>query len=305
MNDYLKAKDILEKGRKASEDFSYKSKLQVLKVDIKRTRSDRPYLEMTLGDITGKVYKFRKWCENDDDLKRNLKIFQIGNIIEFEGKFQNEYKSTVIKIARKLSDDEFEIEEFLPNINDKAEALIKELNDTISKIKNPFYKRLLESIFNDEDLKKRYIESPGAVSKHHAYKYGNLEHTIGMIKLAETMEDYYGKDTGLDMDLVYTGILIHDIGKILEYALVNGLPVMNPRYSMLNHHILGDEIIREKIKQIEGFPKDLENKLRHIIISHHGKKEWGAEIEPQFPEAQFIHYLDMIDSRYKLNLIQD
>ena len=122
-----------------------------------------------------------------------------------------------------------------------------------------------------------------------------------MIKLFEQLVKYYNRNTNLDVDLIYAGIILHDIGKIYEIQLYNGLPKGNSKGILYGHLVCGDHLVSKFIKEIDGFPKDIENKLRHLILSHHGKKEWDSVVEPQFPEAEILHYLDMIDSRFKLN----
>jgi len=85
-------------------------------------------------------------------------------------------------------------------------------------------KELLDKIFSDNDIKTKFIECPSSVKKDHPYKFGNLEHTIGMIKIFENLETFYNRSTNLDVDLIYTGIILHDIGKIYEYYIYNGIP---------------------------------------------------------------------------------
>jgi len=161
-------------------------------------------------------------------------------------------------------------------------------------------KKLLEEIFNNEDIKDKYFKCPSSIKKHHAYKYGNLEHVVCMIKLFKTLEKFYNRNTNLDVDLIYTGIILHDIGKLYEYTIYNGVPKLIPGSTLYGHLVLGIELVSKFMNAINGFPKDLKNKIRHLILSHHGPKEWGSLVEPQFPEAEFLHYLDMVDSRFKL-----
>jgi len=266
------------------------------------TKYGKPYLILTLRDVTNNLRNVKKWLSDEKELEDQRKLFEIGNILEIDGKFEVNYKSVIIDNARILSSNEFNLDEFviLPKIDERE--LLKCLDETISKIRSELLKKLLDKIFSDIDIKTKFLECPSSVVKHHPYKYGNLEHTIGMIKIFENLEAFYNRNTNLDVDLIYTGILLHDIGKIYEYYIHNGIPKTNPEYSLIGHLILGDQLVLKFIKEIRDFPKDLENRIRHIILSHHGRKEWGSPVEPQFPEAEILHYLDMIDSRFKLNL---
>jgi len=298
---FLKANEIISKSIEAQSNFQFKSKLQVTNQSTGTTKHGDPYLILTLRDTTSELRRVNKWISSKMELEYYRKLFEIGNILEIEGTFSKEYGSISIDKVRELSITEINLDDFVisPKIDEKE--LIKVLNETISNIKNEKLKSLLEIIFNDNDVKTKFIECPSSVEKHHPYKYGNLEHTIGMIKIFENLEAFYNRNTNLDVDLIYTGIILHDIGKIYEYYIYNGIPKTNPEYSLIEHLILGDQLVLKFIKEIRDFPKDLENRIRHLILSHHGRKEWGSPIEPQFPEAEILHYLDMIDSRFKLN----
>ena len=122
-----------------------------------------------------------------------------------------------------------------------------------------------------------------------------------MINIFDQMVSYYKRNTLLDVDLIYTGIILHDIGKIFEFDLNNDLPMKSIEGKLYGHLILGDQYVSKVLKGIGKVSKDLENKIRHLILSHHGKIEWNSVVEPQFPEAEILHLLDMIDSRFKLN----
>lgn len=301
MSEYLKANEILQKVKKTQHDFDFRSKLQVIDQITKRTQNGRPYLVITLRDISNEIPNVKKWTRNEEEYIQDLKTFEVGNILELNATYNRKYNSAEIAYARKLDSNEFNVEDFVkfPEINVKI--LIENLYNIISKIQNNKLKHLLEMIFADEEIKKKYIECPSSIIKHHAYKYGNLEHTVGMIKLFEQLVKYYNRNTNLDVDLIYAGIILHDIGKIYEIQLYNGLPKGNSKGILYGHLVCGDHLVSKFIKEIDGFPKDIENKLRHLILSHHGKKEWDSVVEPQFPEAEMLHYLDMIDSRFKLN----
>ena len=103
----------------------------------------------------------------------------------------------------------------------------------------------------------------------------------------------------INSDLVYTGIILHDIGKVKEFSINYGIPVRNQGYGLIGHFSLGEEIILKYVRMIKSFPEDLEWKLRHIILSHHGRKEYGSSVEPQIPEAEIIYHLDSLDANYK------
>lgn len=301
MSESLKINEILQKIKEAHNDFSFKTKLQVIKHTKKLTTAGKPYINITFRDLTGEIPNFIKWTNNEKEYQQVIKNFEIGNIIEFIGRYKVKFGSIDISEPKKLNKSEFNIDNFVkpPHI-DKA-SLLKKIEDTILSLQNAKLRELLEEIFSDEDIKNKYIECPSSVIHHHNYRHGNLEHTVGMINIFDTLVSYYKRNTLLDVDLIYTGIILHDIGKIFEFYLNNGLPMKTVEGKLHGHLILGDKFVSKFFKRIDDFPKDLENKVRHLILSHHGKIEWASVVEPQIAEAEILHLLDMIDSRFKLN----
>lgn len=301
MNDFLKAEQIIERIKKESLSFQFKSILQVIDQSVSITKTGNPYIIVSLRDITDTLRNVKRWLNDEKELVAQQKIFEIGKILEIKCEYDKKYSSITVRDVKILPPNEYDLEDFVasPRINEND--LIEYLFETISNIRNDKIKELLEEIFNDNDIKSRYIECPSSISKHHGYKHGNLEHSVNMIKLFKTLEDSYNRNTNLDVDLIYAAIILHDIGKIYEYSIYNGVPAIIPGSNLYGHLVLGVELVSKFMRRISEFPKDLKNKVRHLILSHHGKKEWGSVVEPQFPEAEFLHYLDMVDSRYKLN----
>jgi 3'-5' exoribonuclease len=301
VSEILKVNEILEKVKKTSNDFSFKTKLQVIKHTKKFTSDGRPYFSITFRDLTGELPNFNKWTNNEEEYQQEIKKFEIGNIIEFTGRYKVKFGSIDISEPKKLNRSEFNYEDFTKPSYIDSESLMKKIKDTILILQNTNLRELLEEIFSEEDIKKKYIECPSSIIHHHNYKHGNLEHTVGMINIFDNLVNYYERNTLLDTDLIYTGIILHDIGKIFEFCLNNDLPMKTIEGKLHGHLILGDQFVSKVLKRIDNFPKDLENRIRHLILSHHGKIEWNSVVKPQIPEAEILHLLDMIDSRFKLN----
>ena len=298
MSKFLKANEIINKGSESRDNFHFLSKMQIFSQITSTTKNGKPYLVISMRDITGNISNIRKWIDNDDDLEKYREILKIGNVVEINGEFNKKYKNVIIISTKEIDPKDYELKEFvdLPFIDE--DLLIKQLFDTISKIQNKYLKNLIENIFNDEEIKSKFFECPSAIKHHHPYRCGNLEHTIGMINVFRNFEDFYNRNTELNVDLIYAGIILHDIGKIYEYKIYNGIP-MKTSNSLIGHHTLGFQLVSRFINEISDFPNDLKNRILHIILSHHGRKEWGSPVEPQFSEAEIVHYLDMIDSRFK------
>jgi len=300
LSDFLTADEIMEKAKESDTDFKFKAKLQVVEQIETPDRHGKPYLKLVLKDKTSEIRNVKKWISNDKELKNQRIELEVGNIIEIHGEYNIRYGSNITE-TRILKPDEYNIDDFIDSIATNKDELVTFLFNAISTIKEEKLRELLELIFADKEIKKMFIECPSSIINHHAYKHGNLEHTVGMLKIFETLETYYNRDTNLNIDLVYTGIILHDIGKIYEYQIYNNVPRYITGSDFLGHLVLGVQLVSRYMNKIENFPKDLKNRIRHLILSHHGKKEWDSVVKPQFNEAIILHYLDMIDSRFKLN----
>lgn len=300
MSEFLTADEILKKARESTEDFKFKTKLLVTDQTEALNRAGNPFLKLVLRDKTNELRNVKKWIIDQEDLKYQKNKLEIGNILEIEGEYSNRYGPNIDKVEI-LNPNDYKLEDFSQIINKNKDNLIEFLFETISSIHDEKLKKLLELIFSDSEIKTRFIECPSSIQFHHPYKYGNLEHTIGMLKIFQSLEEFYNRDTNLNVDLIYVGIILHDIGKIYEYEIFNGIPRYIKGSEFHGHLIMGVQLISRYMNRIEDFPPDLKNRVRHLILSHHGKKEWDSVVEPQIPEAVILHYLDMIDARFKLN----
>lgn len=290
--------DLINKIRELNREFRFILTLQVRDFTQKIAVTGKPFLTLTLGDKTGTISNVKKFMDNASQLESIREKFESGNIIKFQGKFDPKWGCS-IETEQLLESDQYDIDDFYDNPEINTEELMEVIQETINNIQNDKLKDLLNNILSDESIKEKYITAPSSIKYHHSYRSGNLEHTVGMISVMKELVRFYSGDTQLDLDLLYAGIILHDIGKIYEYSIDKGFPTINSDYALLGHHSIGSELVSEYIENIDSFPKDLENRLRHLILSHHGKLEWDSPIEPQTNEALILHYLDMIDSRFK------
>lgn len=300
MNDFLTADEILKKAKESKADFKFKTKLLVIEqIEVPR-KNNNPFLKLILKDKTNELRNVRKWLNNPEELKDQKIQLAVGNILEITGEYNKRWGINITSV-KILNPVEYKLEDFTQSIaRDKGE-LINILSKTISSIQDNKLKKLLELMFSNDEIKSKFYICPSSIKNHHAYKHGNLEHTVGMLKIFQQLEKYYNRDTNLNVDLIYTGIILHDIGKIFEYKLYNGVPRYIEGSELQGHLVLGAQLISNYMNKIENFPKDLKNRIRHLILSHHGKKEWDSVVEPQIAEADILHLLDMLDSRFKLN----
>ncbi len=275
-------------------------KYQVLEATSKIARNNTIYLSLTLWNKSVK-FKALRFFNGNQTLDRLKKIYRIGNILLIEGKYDENYNVVKIFCEKHLNPNEYHLGNFISLSNIKIEELIPFLNHTINNLRDPFLKLLLNKLFMDDDLRRRFLKCPASVGSHHSYLFGLFKHVVSMIKSYNTLEQNYPSNSWLNRDLIITGIIIHDIGKTEVYSINNGIPVKNSKKALIGHFAIGVQIIKKHIDQIYNFPTDLKNKLLHMILSHHGRKKWGSQVEPQFPEAEILHLLDLLDFRYNNN----
>ena len=276
-----------------------KSQFAVINKNIRTASSGRNYLGITLTDRTGRI-EGRMFQEDKIeeifDAINNGSICKIcGNISEFplnSGKF-----NIIINSITELSEDEYDLEDFILTSDNNKEEIIEEIQLTIKNMENIQLKNLLKSFFCDQNFTKIYYEAPAAKIHHHNYIGGLLDHSIEVLKICKCLCELF---PDLDEDLLYTGSLLHDIGKMRAYNYDLLKIDWSEEGKLLNHLYISAEMVNEKIKSL-NFPRDLSKKLLHLILSHHGKVSlgWGSTVSPKTPEAVALHYADNLDARVK------
>jgi 3'-5' exoribonuclease len=160
-------------------------------------------------------------------------------------------------------------------------------------VANNHLQRLLRALFGDQEFRRAFERAPAAKAAHHAYVHGLLEHTVSVAGLARLIAGHYPH---LDADLLITGALLHDIGKVEELTL--GPPLDYTDAGRLEGHlVLGARMLEARVAKLKGFPPAVAAHLRHMILSHHGTEEFGSPIKPKTPEALALHALDDLDAK--------
>jgi 3'-5' exoribonuclease len=266
---------------------------KVLAVD-KRTKKDgSAFLTLELMDKTGKI-PAKIW----DNAESSFKTIKPGDIYRING-YVNEYmnkKEIKVDSIRPVSpkDNDFKQEDFVEKASFDTESLFNEMIETIKG--NLTDKYLLEltdrfSAAYGEKFKTHY----GAQKIHHAYLGGLLQHTYSMVKLAIVIARHYH----LDKELLLIGTLFHDVGKIFEFD-ISPAPAATMEGGLIGHIVIGNTIFQELKNKIDHFPQALSVKIQHLIVSHHGEKEFGSPEVPRTPEAFALHILDVLDSKLKI-----
>ena len=185
----------------------------------------------------------------------------------------------------------FNLDELIPSTKKDIQLMWTDIQKGINSIQNTFIKQLVQSIYNEHE--ESIKTHPASMILHHAFRGGLLEHTHSMLNIAEGICKNYSE---LDRDLIVSGVLLHDIGKLKELA-----PGLATSYTdcgnFVGHIVIGRDILLNAIAKIDGFPDLLKLKMEHIILSHQGKLEWQSPKEPMFPEALLVYFIDEIDTR--------
>ncbi len=171
--------------------------------------------------------------------------------------------------------------------------MLETIQSFLDKIGNSHLSSLAKVFYEDKEFLQQFSQSPAARRIHHAYLHGLLEHTVELLKLANTVLEIYPQ---IDADLLITGILLHDIGKVREYSWELDIDYTDEG-RLLGHIVIADEMISNAIRQLPDFPEDLALTLRHMLVSHHGRYEWGSPRRPKTIEAIALHHLENLSAQ--------
>ncbi len=258
-------------------------------------RDGEAYLSLTIADKTGRI-KGVAW-DNADALSA---MCAAGDFVRIQGSV-SEYKGSpqvVVKRIEKVSAG-IEPADFLPATTRNTEQMFGRLRSITQTLRTESLRLLIERFWADDVFVSAFKTAPAAKMMHHAYIGGLLEHTLSLALLAERVADHY---EGIDRDLLLAGCVLHDIGKIREFAYETRIDYSDEG-RLMNHIVIGIGMIEEKMAQIANFPPKTALMLKHLVVSHHGCREFGSPEPPKTLEAVLLNYLDEIDS--KINGIRD
>jgi 3'-5' exoribonuclease len=258
--------------------------------EVRTKRSGEPYLSLILGDNSGDLDA--KMWENVGEAESTVDrddFVKVKGIIQV---FRNKPQLTIHKL-RKCRDEEIDFADYFPRTTKDVEEMFEELLNLVDKIQNSHLRELLMNVLMDESFAAKFKQAPAAKVLHHAWLGGLLEHTLSLCKLCRLIASHY---PDIDLDLLLSGAVLHDVGKTEELSYHRSFAYTNEG-QLLGHIILELDFINEKISQIDGFPPELKTLIQHLIISHHGEYEFGSPKLPMFPEALVLHCLDNLDSK--------
>ncbi len=254
------------------------------------SKNGKPYLALTLGDRSGAI-DGRMW-DNIDDI---INTFQLDDYVRVRGTVNvyQKRKQLVIGEISRIPKKDVNAADFLPASRFDSEVMFKNLLAIVKGMKNKHLRQLILDTLEDPEIKPKYLRCPAARTIHHAWISGLLEHTLSICKIMLFLATHY---EGLDLDLLLVGAVFHDIGKIWELDFEGSVSYTDAG-KLVGHLVMGSELIEKKATQIKGFPDELKNICKHLVLSHHGKYEYGSPKLPQLLEAVIVGYIDDLDSK--------
>jgi len=257
--------------------------------DIRQKKTGEPYLSLMLSDRTGDL-DAKMW----DNVEEVMETFGRDDFIKVRGLaqiHQNRLQLTLQKLQR-VEESAVEFADFFPASQRDPEEMMVEFRQMVDAMADAHLRALCQAFLDDTAIAKLYKVAPAAKTMHHAYLGGLLEHVLSMAKMGLVLATHYK----VNADLLLTGVLLHDIGKIYELSYDRSFGYTVEGH-LLGHMFIGLRLLDEKVRGLTDFPPRVRVLLEHMILSHHGQLEFGSPKLPLFPEALLLHHLDNLDSK--------
>jgi 3'-5' exoribonuclease len=248
------------------------------------------YLALILSDRTGS-FEGRMW----DDVGEALASCSEGCYVKVQGdisKYQGKFQITLKKL-RLAGDSEFDPKDFQPSTKFDVEEMWAELRGYVAAFKNQDLQRLVFALLDDDQIGPAFKAAPAAKRLHHAWLGGLLEHVLTLVRVCLAAVPFYPE---VDPDLLVTGAILHDIGKVRELEWKSSFSY-SLEGQMIGHISIAQGMLREKVQALAPFPEKLRVLVEHMILSHHGKYEFGSPKLPMTPEAILLSALDDLEAK--------
>ncbi|MGI8429348.1 MAG: 3'-5' exoribonuclease YhaM family protein [Solirubrobacteraceae bacterium] len=267
--------------------------LLVRDVELRTRREGGEYLKLSVGDRTGSVPAM-VW----EEVPAARELCRLGEVVHVSGRYSVHPRfgpQLAVQAVRAATQDEYRSEELVDGPARAAEQMELDLRQLLATIQNPHLRRLLTVVFGEgSPTWPSYRDAPAAKHYHQAYRHGLLEHCL---MVAQAVSSISATFPGIDRDVAVSGALLHDIGKLEAYTVNGGAISMSDHGRLCGEIPLGYYRVRRAIERLDGFPRELEQALLHIILSHHGSLEHGSPVVPCTREATLVHMIDNLGGR--------
>ncbi|MBC85826.1 MAG: HD family phosphohydrolase [Bdellovibrionaceae bacterium] len=253
-------------------------------------KNGKPFMIVHLSDRSGTIHGML-WEKVDAWDKEIVEgqIFKIkGSVQTYQGKLQ-----LVLNSAVRANSDDVDMSNFVKSIGQDPNQLLEKVNGYVSSLEDDRIKQLLQNTLSDELVKTRIVQYPAAKTIHHASIGGLIEHITSICGVMDFLATHYKI---LNRDLLIFGAIYHDIGKLYELKVEGGFGYTD-RGRLVGHMQIACEMVGKYSEGIDGFDDTLKDKLIHIILSHHGRLEYGSPKRPKFLEALVVAMIDDLDSK--------
>lgn len=275
--------DQLREGMAVNEFFV------VIECERKMTKDNKPFLSLVLGDVSGRIPAVA-W----DGVERLAATMTPGAVVRVDGAVSSYRGGLQLRIADARAvraNDRIDPSDFVPKTPHDIAALFRQILECKNSIVHKDIRAVVDALFNDAEFSDAFKQHPAARTMHHAYVGGLLEHTLSVAQACDRMAAHY---PFVQRDLLVAGAIIHDIGKLKEMAagLTTEYTVTG---HLIGHLVIGSEWIGRIAAKLDDVPNEIVWQLQHMILSHHGKLEFGSPVLPQTLEALVLHMMDMLD----------
>jgi len=253
---------------------------------------------LILSDSSGKSIDYKFWGgTSEEEVKKLYDSIKTDSVVHVQGKFSfyNENPQITTNepdVIKALEKGQYDESDFIKKPKKDINQMYNDLMKIIMSIQNESLKKLLLSVFEDGLIKEKFKRHPGGIEIHHNWVGGLLQHTLETVKYCELSAETY---PSMNRDLLVTGALLHDIGKLEEIEVTARIKGSR-KGQMHGHIVLGSIFVASEMDEL-GIDEEIKDKLLHIIISHHGTNGFGSPKEPMFPEAVAVYYADEMSSK--------
>lgn len=276
---------------KAAQNGAVEGFCLIKTIDIKKTAKGIPFLDMTLtdssGEINAKLWDYKEEAHGTFSVNMLVKIR--GTITVF-----NDSEQLRVERIRPVSDrDEVNIEDYVPSSEYSGEKMLGEIERIVDGFNNEDIKTITKELIKRN--REQLVYWPAAFRLHHAIRGGLLYHTLSMLRIAQSVSEVYDC---IDKDLLFAGVILHDIAKIKEFEVSSAGVVSSytVKGNLIGHLVMGAMEI-DRIGKELGINEETLMLLEHMLISHHGEPEFGAAVRPMFIEAEVLSEIDLLDAR--------